>query len=210
MGVRGVMTFLRTHLSGVATHSRVEGRDLVVDGNNFSHWFHQEHRLGDLSEVSSRFSLWYREMTRDNRLHFIFDGGFDESKRALKLQRYSEQVQAVMSGDQGSRKAPLPLLFIECIIQAIRTLHGTVMISEGDADRAIIAYANSLNAFAVLSNDTDFIFFDSSQLRLIPLWAFGLDEEGALYAHVVERSRVCNLWRVHSNVNCYDRMTPKR
>ena len=201
MGVRGVMSYLKTHLSGVAVHTRILGQDLVVDGNNFCHWFFRLNGcIDDLAEVSLRLIRWYQEMSRDNRLIFIFDGGFDERRRQLKYERFLSQIEAAMGQGNGSTQ-PLPLLFVECVIQTIRTAGGAVMISEGDADRAIVAYAAAAKAFAVLSSDTDFLFFDSPlQVRLIPLWGFGLDEQGALFAYVIEQTRVCRMWRVPHKV----------
>ena len=199
------MTYLRTHLAGVAVHSRIEGQDLIVDGNNFCYWFFQlNHGIEDLAEVSRMVIQWYHQMSRDNRLHFIFDGGFDERRREVKYERFLSQIEAIVGPGSGS-SVTLPLLFVECVIQTVRSVRGTVFISEGDADRAIISYAEAVNAFAVLSDDTDFLFFGSPlQVRLVPLWAFGLDEHGALFAHVIEQTRVCRMWKVPQKVKLPD------
>lgn len=195
------MSYLKTHLSGVAVHTRMEGQDLVVDGNNLCHWFFKQNDCtDDLAEVSLRMARWYRQMSRDNRLHFVFDGGFDERRRQVKYERFLSQIEAVMGQGSGPSET-LPLLYVECVIQTIRSERGTVMISEGDADRSIVSYANAVGAFAVLSSDTDFLFFDSPlEVRLIPLWGFGLDEQGSLFAHAIEPTRVSRMWKVPQKV----------
>ena len=89
-----------------------------------------------------------------------------------------------------------PLLAISCIINAIVSLQSTetrAFYARGEADKTIVEVAVALQATAIMSNDSDMIIYNSSDVGFIPFWGFGFADDGSLNAFIIKRKKVSNL-----------------
>ena len=96
-----------------------------------------------------------------------------------------------------------PLLAISCIINAIVSLQSTetrAFYARGEADKTIVEVAVALQATAIMSNDSDMIIYNSSDVGFIPFWGFGFADDGSLNAFIIKRKKVSNLMGI-SEIN---------
>eukprot|EP01041_Mallomonas_annulata_P010691 gene10691-22325_t len=150
-------------------------------------------------------------------LMFIFDGSKSPDKLPTKLSRLQKQSADVCKGLNWCRQSlersidhegdpntskfsdifskmrlqsVPPLLAQQCLMELLAKLGISYMTASGEADGAIAHMAKTYSAFAILSNDSDFICYDTGSAGWIPLWTMGFDTDGCLYAHVIRRSRI--------------------
>ena len=218
MGVRGLHSLLRSQsLPSIAEHVELSAENprslLLVDGNAFVHWFALE-ILGPAPSINTNYRLLSEHVsawvTRCDTANvdcvFVFDGITEPTKLLCRIERLAKQathVHTVLStllltnkGSDDSHatlhlQSTPPMLAISCVVQA---LHGhqncRALYADGEADAAIVQVAITLNAIAILSNDTDMLIFDTGNVGYIPFWAFGFAEDGSLCAFIVRRVRV--------------------
>ena len=129
----------------------------------------------------------------------------EASTRAHDVECNGTGIPTLFQKNSGNIKVQStpPLLAISCIINAIVSLQSTetrAFYARGEADKTIVEVAVALQATAIMSNDSDMIIYNSSDVGFIPFWGFGFADDGSLNAFIIKRKKVSNLMGI-SEIN---------
>jgi hypothetical protein len=135
------------------------------------------------------------------QLVFIFDGIINDDKLYNKIKRYSNQVEElhqklVYINKNTFEKIPkfyntLPLFMIECIIEVCHGCNVQIFFAKNEADQVLSLFARSINAIAILSNDTDFLIYNmGDNVGLILSNGYGFADDGSLHAYIIRRNKL--------------------
>jgi hypothetical protein len=164
-------------------------RDLiVVDGNAFVYWFvtfilgRESSCLTNYTFLSKKLDEWLRQCYRlQIAFIFIFDGPTQPAKWQTKIKRmrnqsqdiYTNQLHKLQRGDRGAAPSVAsvpPLLGMQAVTRVLLHHQSTegagalqVRHAEGEADEEIVRVAVEQQAVAILSNDSDMLFFHTRE-----------------------------------------------
>lgn len=215
---------------------------IVVDGNAFVYWFvtftlgRESSCQTDYVILSSKLHEWLLQCHR-HRIHFIFifDGPTDPSKWPTKIKRMRNQSQDIYSSQMHklypSESVPPsvasvpPVLGLQAVLLELEKHQSDnqsgcgrgcgmvrVIHAEGEADKDIARVAVQQRAMAVLSNDSDMMFFHTARrgqgdtpvpVPLLPFASFQFSMEGnrlALEA-LIQRSSLAKAAGMRSEVS---------
>ena len=96
----------------------------------------------------------------------ILDGSFEEGKKKTLWKRSKEQLESALNctPSNQARYSVMPIFAKDIFIQAIKSLGIEISQNFGEADRFIAHLASRVLSCPVLSNDSDFLIFESVQL----------------------------------------------
>ena len=152
-------------------------------------------------------------------LIFVFDGYTPINKFQTKLLRLKKQyedleifVEINMTSYcdlQEGESIPLDilrkcrvlsLLSTEVIIECLKALNISILYAEEEADQLIAKAAIDNCAFAILSNDSDFLAFDIGNTGFLPIWSLDFSCNGSIYANIIHRSNLASHLKIASQV----------
>jgi len=199
MGVRGITSFIKKNLGACTMsiiledvllkkklESHPSGPSLIVDGNSLAYHLYLKYAgktgniLADYFEMFLKITSYLRGLqSLDMSLIFVFDGPFLPIKARTKMERLYSQLSSVYQWSveavdnykmDTSILSNIPPLFnIEVLVYAISKLNLRIHFSCNEADYDIMKIANENSPYAILSHDSDFLFFDNSfDVHVIP------------------------------------------
>ena len=153
------------------------GLEVIVDGNSLVYMLSTDMDvISNYSELRRMTADWYRAFCEAGLTPIIvFDGHTESEKLGCKIERMTAQATAIARAEGHIRNAKTkspqdipkvnvpsvpPVLAVECVYQTVREhMGGEAYYAKGEADKEIIELALNRNAYAVMSNDTDMLFF---------------------------------------------------
>jgi hypothetical protein len=200
------MSLVQTQPLLYADRVELESVTLVCDGFGLAH--HLYRSLDPLVGAYPEFCLVCRSFINDLRksrveLVVVFDGSVEAAKLQTKLERYKADGQSMLTAARhlkSSKSLPsactwqLPP-FVSLVLQQVLLVERVqVFQSAGEADQDLASLCHDLGAFAVLSNDSDFLIFDVP--GFVPFWSLAFSalapagDESACHALVFRRKKV--------------------
>ncbi len=201
---------------------------IVVDGNSFTYWMCINCFGGnacidtDYSELHRKTISWIDSCLL-GQVHciFVFDGPTNSEKFACRLNRMSKQVSSLNLAEDTLRafnsqgmdtnfpgvqlQGVLPVLALQCVVQAIQQRDGIVLFADGEADKELVVTARRTCAVAILSNDSDILLYSSVEsvssgkppVGCVPHWALAFAQsDNSVNVHMFQASRVAALLRL--------------
>jgi hypothetical protein len=216
MGVRGLATFLKTNMTGLAHHANLAGAFVVVDGTCLAYHLVQgmQPLEGDqenfllrtdylaLHEAYSSFLSSLRKGCR--RILVVTDAPCirDAQHETHTFQRRKNQARSAARAmawlQEGAKrreipKIPLPLFAEDILAMTCRDLGIECIVAEEEADVVIAEQHSAL----VLSNDTDFLIYERSTKGVLPFWALDFAViDGEAWGHIFTSTRLANVLKI--------------
>ena len=158
-------------------------------------------RLDRLCKQSANMNSALSQQPMDSRHDNL--GDRDQKTPSNDAQSIQNRHEDSNSNSCGMRiQSTPPLLAISCIINAIRALQSSgtqqskwtrAFYADGEADKNIVEVAIAINATAIMSNDSDMLIYETSNVGFIPFWGFGFANDGSLNAFIIKRRKLSNL-----------------
>jgi len=209
MGVIGLTSYIKTSLTSYSDHIDLSNNNktiIVIDGNAFAYFFlHEDELLSayncDYNSLSKRLFDWIIKFQKANvEIIFIFDGIINDDKLHIKIKRFSNQIEELHNklvniNKNTYEKIPkfyniLPLFMIDCIIEVCHSCNVRTFFAKNEADKILALFAKSINATAILSNDTDFLIYNMGNVGLMLSNGYGFADDGTLHGYIIRRNKL--------------------
>ncbi|XP_018422610.1 PREDICTED: protein asteroid homolog 1 [Nanorana parkeri] len=166
MGIQGLMSFVGSNRN-FFNNVQMRNTKLIIDGNNLYYNLYFDSGLdlvhgGDYDAFTDMLNKFFESLAMCNiQAYVLFDGGCDISDKKLETlkQRFRDKIKMAEKLSTGKGGSLIPLLIRQVCLQALRKLNVPFVQCFSEADREIVALANSWNC-PVLTFDSDFCIYD--------------------------------------------------
>ena len=174
MGVRGLFSFTQSNVKcDFFQSTTLKDTCLIIDGNNLRYFLYNRMKKRNCA-YGGEYHLYYQSVQNYFKTLLkclitpivIIDGSFEEGKKKTRNKRTKEQLYSALYCNpvtQGQFSV-MPIFAKDIFLDAIRSLQIEIVQTYGEADKYMAHQASRVLNCPVLSNDSDFIIYESVEL----------------------------------------------
>nr|XP_045593749.1 protein asteroid-like isoform X1 [Procambarus clarkii] len=170
MGVRGLSTYIREHLSEALERHKLHHCNVIIDGNNLAHILYfactgiNASFGGDYDKYASYVEKYFEGLQSCEIYSIVvMDGGqpLDMKKLRTVRQRIQNQIQMCIRVEPSNqyKSKIFPCMGRQVFVTTLQRMGITVVQTDFEADEEI-AMLSKILGYTVLSNDSDFYMYD--------------------------------------------------